>query len=196
MRSTARRTALFLSPSIRMSVQRLHDFPALPESCSSTEGTIMTQSQFSQTTRQNLADVIIDAKIRKNLTFEQINEGTGLSLAFVTAALLGQHPLPADAAKVVADKLDLDEGAIRLLQSIPVRGSIPGGVPTDPTIYRFYEMVQIYGSTLKALVHEKFGDGIISAINFKLDIKKVDDPEGGSRAVITLDGKYLPTKPF
>jgi cyanate lyase len=179
-----------------MSVQHLHDFPALPESCSSTEGTIMTQSQFSQTTRQNLADVIIDAKIRKNLTFEQINEGTGLSLAFVTAALLGQHPLPADAAKVVADKLDLDEDAIRLLQSIPVRGSIPGGVPTDPTIYRFYEMVQIYGSTLKALVHEKFGDGIISAINFKLDIKKVDDPEGGSRAVITLDGKYLPTKPF
>lgn len=156
----------------------------------------MTQSQFSQTTRQNLADVIIDAKIRKNLTFEQINEGTGLSLAFVTAALLGQHPLPAAAAKVVADKLDLDEGAVRLLQSIPVRGSIPGGVPTDPTIYRFYEMVQIYGSTLKALVHEKFGDGIISAINFKLDIKKVDDPEGGSRAVITLDGKYLPTKPF
>jgi cyanate lyase len=179
-----------------MSVQRPHDFPALPESCSSTEGTIMTQSQFSQTTRQNLADVIIDAKIRKNLTFEQINEGTGLSLAFVTAALLGQHPLPADAAKVFADKLDLDEGAVRLLQSIPVRGSIPGGVPTDPTIYRFYEIVQIYGSTLKALVHEKFGDGIISAINFKLDIKKVDDPEGGSRAVITLDGKYLPTKPF
>jgi len=156
----------------------------------------MTQSQFSQTTRQNLTDVIIDAKIRKNLTFEDINEGTGLSLAFVTAALLGQHPLPADVAKIVAARLDLDEDAVRLLQTIPVRGSIPGGVPTDPTIYRFYEIVQVYGSTLKALVHEKFGDGIISAINFKLDIKKVDDPEGGSRAVITLDGKYLPTKPF
>ena len=156
----------------------------------------MTQSQFSQTTRQNLTDVIIDAKIRKNLTFEDINEGTGLSLAFVTAALLGQHPLPADVAKIVAARLDLDKDAVRLLQTIPVRGSIPGGVPTDPTIYRFYEIVQVYGSTLKALVHEKFGDGIISAINFKLDIKKVDDPEGGSRAVITLDGKYLPTKPF
>ncbi len=85
---------------------------------------------------------------------------------------------------------------MQLLQTIPLRGSIPGGVPTDPTIYRFYEMLQVYGSTLKALVHEEFGDGIISAINFKLDIKKVDDPEGGSRAVITLDGKYLPTKPF
>ncbi|QET05527.1 MULTISPECIES: cyanase [Cupriavidus] len=154
------------------------------------------QSQVTQTTRQNLTDVIIDAKDRKGLTFEQINEGTGLSLAFVTAALLGQHPLPADVAKIVAARLELDDDAIRLLQTIPVRGSIPGGVPTDPTIYRFYEMVQVYGSTLKVLVHEKFGDGIISAINFKLDIKKVEDPEGGHRAVITLDGKYLPTKPF
>jgi len=156
----------------------------------------MTQSQHSQVSRAALTDQIIDTKIRKNLTFEAIIEGTGLSLAFVTAALLGQHPLPADAAKVVADKLELGEDAVRQLQTIPVRGSIPGGVPTDPTIYRFYEMIQIYGSTLKALVHEKLGDGIISAINFKLDIQAVDDPEGGKRAVITLNGKYLPTKPF
>ncbi|NHB93386.1 cyanase [Photorhabdus cinerea] len=156
----------------------------------------MTQSQYSQTPRQILTDAIIDAKTRKNLTFEDIAQGTGLSLAFVTAALLGQHPLPENAAKIVVERLELDEDALRLLQTIPVRGSIPGGIPTDPTIYRFYEMVQVYGSTLKALVHEKFGDGIISAIDFKLDIKKVDDPNGGSRAVITLDGKYLPTKPF
>ncbi|MCA6221445.1 cyanase [Photorhabdus antumapuensis] len=156
----------------------------------------MIQSQYSQTPRHILTDAIIDAKTRWNLTFEDIAQGTGLSLAFVTAALLGQHPLPADAARIVVDRLELDENAFLLLQTIPVRGSIPGSVPTDPTIYRFYEMVQVYGSTLKALVHEKFGDGIISAIDFKLDIKKVDDPNGGSRAVITLDGKYLPTKPF
>jgi len=156
----------------------------------------MRQSQYSQASRQTLTDAVIDAKVRKNLTFEQINEGTGLSLAFVTAALLGQHPLPGHAATVVAERLELGEEAARLLQTIPVRGSIPGGVPTDPTIYRFYEIVQIYGSTLKALVHEKFGDGIISAINFKLDIQKVPDPEGGDRAVITLNGKYLPTRPF
>ncbi|WER50665.1 cyanase [Cupriavidus sp. WKF15] len=156
----------------------------------------MPQSQYNQADRQALTDAIVEAKIRKNLTFEQINEDTGLSLAFVTAALLGQHPLPAEAAKKVADKLELGEDAVQRLQTIPVRGSIPGGVPTDPTIYRFYEIVQIYGSTLKALIHEKFGDGIISAINFKLNIQKVPDPEGGHRAVITLDGKYLPTKPF
>ena len=156
----------------------------------------MSHSQYRQNARAALSDAIIDAKIAKNLTFKQLTEGTGLSIAFVTAALLGQHPLPADVAKVVADRLGLDSDAARGLQTIPMRGSIPGGVPTDPTIYRFYEMVQVYGSTLKALVHEEFGDGIISAINFKLDIKKVDDPEGGHRAVITLDGKYLPTKPF
>lgn len=156
----------------------------------------MTQSLNTQKKREALTDLIIDTKVNKNLTFEEINQNTGLSLAFVTAALLGQHPLPEKAARAVAEKLDLDEEAVRLLQTIPVRGSIPGGVPTDPTIYRFYEIVQIYGSTLKALVHEKFGDGIISAINFKLDIQKVPDPEGGERAIITLDGKYLPTKPF
>lgn len=156
----------------------------------------MIQSQISQTTRLALTDVILLAKARKDLSFAQIAEGTGLREAFVTAALLGQHPLPANAAQVVADTLGLDADAVLLLQTIPVRGSIGNGVPTDPTIYRFYEMIQVYGTTLKALVHEKFGDGIISAINFKLDVKKVEDPDGGSRAVITLDGKYLPTKPF
>jgi cyanate lyase len=156
----------------------------------------MLQSQYSQYPRQALTDAVIDAKMRKNLSWESLAEGTGLSLVYVTAALLGQHPLPADAAKIVGDKLGLDSDDIALLQTIPLRGSIDGGVPVDPTVYRFYEMVQVYGSTLKALVHEQFGDGIISAINFKMDIKKVDDPEGGSRAVITLDGKFLPYKPF
>ena len=156
----------------------------------------MIQSQATQSARQELTEVILAAKARKDLSYAQITEGSGLSEAFVTAALLGQHPLPASAAQVVGEKLGLDAEAIALLQTVPMRGSIEGGVPLDPTIYRFYEMLQVYGTTLKALVHEKFGDGIISAINFKLDIKKVEDPEGGSRAVITLDGKYLPTKPF
>ncbi|KJH67124.1 cyanase [Chromobacterium violaceum] len=154
------------------------------------------QSQCQPAPRQALTDTVIAAKARKRLSFEDINQGTGLSLAYTTAALLGQHALPEAAARLVAERLGLDEDAIALLQAIPLRGSIPGGVPTDPTIYRFYEMVQIYGTTLKALVHEQFGDGIISAINFKLDIRKVEDPDGGHRAVITLDGKYLPTKPF
>jgi cyanate lyase len=156
----------------------------------------MKQSQYNPQPRQALADTIIEAKSRKNLTFEAINEGTGLSVAFTTAALLGQHSLPRDAAKLVAQRLDLDEDAVHLLNAIPSRGSIPGGVPSDPTVYRFYEIVQVYGTTLKALVHEQFGDGIISAINFRIHIQKFEDPEGGSRAVITLDGKFLPYHPF
>jgi cyanate lyase len=156
----------------------------------------MIHSQNTQGPREELTAAIIDAKMRKNLSWQDLAEGTGLSLVFVTAALLGQHPLPAAAAETVSERLGLGQDAVLLLQTIPLRGSIPEGIPTDPTIYRFYEMVQVYGSTLKALVHEQFGDGIISAINFKLDIKKVEDPDGGSRAVITLDGKYLPTKPF
>jgi cyanate lyase len=156
----------------------------------------MVHAQFDPTAREALADAAVMAKITKDLTWAQIAETAGLSTAFVTAAILGQHPLPKESAVAVAQLLDLDDDATTLLQTIPTRGSIPGGVPTDPTIYRFYEMLQVYGTTLKALVHEQFGDGIISAINFKLDVKKVADPDGGERAVITLDGKYLPTKPF
>ncbi len=156
----------------------------------------MIQSQISNTARQALTDTIIAAKAEKNLSFEQIAEGTGLSDVFVTAALLGQHPLPAEAAQKVGETLGLKKDAIILLQAVPLRGSVENNMPTDPTIYRFYEIVQVYGTTLKALVHEQFGDGIMSAINFKMDLKKVADPEGGERVVITLDGKFLPYKPF
>jgi len=156
----------------------------------------MVHAQFDNTAREALAVRAVEAKVRKDLSWGEIAAAGGLSVAFVTAAVLGQHPLPKASAEAVSELLGLDGDDAVLLQTIPVRGSIPGGIPTDPTIYRFYEMVQVYGTTLKALVHEEFGDGIISAINFKLDVKKVADPEGGERAVITLDGKYLPTKPF
>ncbi len=155
----------------------------------------MAQSHPDARSRQALTDAIIEAKIRKGLTFEALNEGTGLSLAFTTAALLGQHALPEHAAKLVAERLELGDDAVRLLQTVPLRGSIPGGVPTDPTIYRFYEVLQVYGSTLKALIHEKFGDGIMSAIDFRLDVRKVEAPEG-DRVVVTLDGKFLPMRTY
>ncbi|WP_344071049.1 cyanase [Streptomyces crystallinus] len=156
----------------------------------------MQHAQFDPAARQALAVTAVEAKLRKDLSWQRIADVTGLSVAFVTAAVLGQHALPADAAKAVAELLGLDDEAAMLLTTIPTRGSLQGGTPTDPTIYRFHEMLQVYGTTLKALVHEQFGDGIISAINFRLDVRKVADPEGGERAVITLDGKYLPTKPF
>jgi cyanate lyase len=156
----------------------------------------MVHAQFDPQARQQLTLQAVEAKTLRNLTWQELADAAGLSVAFVTAAILGQHPLPEDAAKAVTELLGLDQDAALLLQTVPMRGSIPDRIPTDPTIYRFYEIVQVYGTTFKALVHEQFGDGIISAINFKLDVKKVEDPEGGHRAVITLDGKYLPTKPF
>jgi cyanate lyase len=156
----------------------------------------MVHTQLDPAARQALAITAVEAKTRKDLTWQQVADAAGLSVAYVTAAVLGQHALPEHSARAVVELLDLDEDAVTLLRAVPTRGSIPGGVPTDPTIYRFYEMIQVYGTTLKALVHEQFGDGIISAINFKLDIRKEADPEGGERAIITLNGKYLPTKPF
>ncbi|ROV65999.1 cyanase [Streptomyces globisporus] len=156
----------------------------------------MVHAQLDPTAREALAARAVAAKTLKDLSWQQIADASGLSVAYTTAAVLGQHPLPEASAKAVAELLGLDDDAAVLLQTIPVRGSMPNRIPTDPTMYRFYEMLQVYGTTLKALVHEQFGDGIVSAINFRLDVKKVEDPEGGERAVITLDGKYLPTKPF
>ncbi|AMP16699.1 cyanase [Collimonas pratensis] len=156
----------------------------------------MQQANVYQDNRVALTSRVIAAKALQDLSWKQLAEGTGLSVAYVTAALLGQHALPKAAAEVVCRHLGFEPEAAAELQMIPLRGSIPGGIPTDPTIYRFYEMLQIYGTTLKMLVHEELGDGIISAINFKLDLKRVEDPDGGSRAVITLDGKFLPNKPY
>jgi cyanate lyase len=156
----------------------------------------MLLSQVSQSARERLTEVANASKAAKGLSWKAIAQGTGISVVFVTAAVLGQHPLPKEAAEIVGQRLGLDEDAVRLLQSVPMRGSFPNGVPTDPTIYRLYEIVQVYGPTLKALFHEDFGDGIMSGINFKVKIDKVEDPDGGYRAVITLDGKYMPTKPF
>jgi cyanate lyase len=156
----------------------------------------MTQVQVTQTARKALTEAVIQSKAEKRLTWTAIAANSGLSREFVTAALLGQHPLPASAAEAVGETLALSANEIELLKAIPIRGSFPDGVPTDPTMYRFYEIIQVYATTLKSLVHEDFGDGIISAINFKLKLEKREDPEGGHRCVITLDGKYLPTKPF
>ena len=101
--------------------------------------------------------------------------------------------MSAEKADAVGDLLDLDPEVTEALQEIPLRGSLDSDVPTDPTIYRIHEITQVYGTTIKALIHEEFGDGIMSAINFKMDIEKVEDPEG-ERVRITYEGKFLPYK--
>jgi cyanate lyase len=156
----------------------------------------MLQTQVSPSARLQLAEIAVANKAARGLSWKAVAEGTSLSVAFVTAAVLGQHPLPKAAAKIVGQRLGLDADQVLLLETVPMRGSLPTAIPTDPTVYRFYEIVQVYGPTLKALIHEEFGDGIMSAINFRVNIEKVEDPEGGHRVVVTLNGKYLPAKPF
>ncbi len=94
-------------------------------------------------------------------------------------------------ATAAASMLELDDGVRQALQLQPTRGALETAVPVDPTMYRFYEVLQVYGPTIKELIHEEFGDGIMSAINFQLDVSRVPDP-AGDRVVVTLNGKFLP----
>ncbi|WP_280339819.1 cyanase [Nocardia neocaledoniensis] len=135
------------------------------------------------------ADLVVAARIRKGLTWAAIAESLGAPLVWTTAALLGQHPMTAEQAAAVCALLDLDETVAESLRLQPSRGADPAQL-ADPTIYRLVEAVSVYGPALKALIHEEFGDGIMSAINFNIDIARRPDPDG-DRVVITLDGKFL-----
>ena len=142
-------------------------------------------------TKKEAAEAVRAAKARLKVTWAQLAEAIDRPLAWTTAALLGQHPMTADQADAAVALLDLSDDVREALQLLPTRGSLDAPVPTDPTIYRFYEVLQVYGPTIKELIHEEFGDGIMSAINFRLDVARVPDP-AGNRVVVTLDGKFLP----
>ncbi len=142
-------------------------------------------------TREEATELILEAKNEKGLTFEAIAGKVGRHKVWTTAALFGQHPMSAEEATTVVDLLDIDPEVAGALQQFPMRGSLETDVPTDPTIYRIHEITQVYGTTIKALIHEEFGDGIMSAINFNMDIERVEDPKG-DRVKITYEGKFLP----
>jgi cyanate lyase len=141
--------------------------------------------------RQDVTELVLEAKRAEGLSFAELAHRTGTDRVWCTAALLGQHPLSTEQAAQVAEQLHLPAEAADALQEIPLRGSLPTVPPADPTIYRLQEIVQVYGTTIKALIHEDFGDGIMSAINFNMAIDRVEHPEG-ARIRITLEGKYLP----
>jgi cyanate lyase len=141
-------------------------------------------------TKKAAAQSVVEAKIRLGLTWAQLADAIDGPLAWTTSALLGQHPMSAAQADTVAGVLELGPDVVAALRAQPTRGALDEPVPTDPTIYRFYEVLQVYGPTIKELIHEKFGDGIMSAINFRIDVDRRDDP-GGERVVVTLDGKFL-----
>jgi cyanate lyase len=142
-------------------------------------------------TRNETTEQILAAKQEKGLTFAAIAQAVGRHPVWVTSALLGQATMEAGEAEKAAAILGLGPDVVKSLQEVPARGSLGQAVPVDPAIYRLYEILQVYGTTIAALIHEMFGDGIMSAIDFEMDIKKRESPKG-DRVVITLDGKYLP----
>ena len=142
-------------------------------------------------TRDEITEQVVAARVAKGLTWHALADAIGRPVVWTTAALLGQHPIPAEQAKVLAEMLGLDATVVPVLATAPMRGGLPTAVPTDPTIYRFYEVLQVYGGAIKELIHEQFGDGIMSAINFSVEVEKKPHP-AGDRVVVTFDGKFLP----
>ncbi len=146
-------------------------------------------------TRNEVTELIITHKLRKQLTWPQLADAIGMSKEWTTAALMGQMTLSAEEAGKIGALLDLPAEAVEQLQVVPYKGSLPTAVPTDPLLYRFYELINVYGTSIKALIHEEFGDGIMSAIDFSMDIQREADPKG-DRVKIMLNGKFLPYKRY
>jgi len=145
--------------------------------------------------KEQLAAKIKTIKKQKKLTWKHIAEAVGMSAVWTTAACLGQMSMEPHHAEKAAKLLGLSDAEKELLTEIPYRGSLPTAVPTDPLIYRFYELVQVYGTTWKALIEEEFGDGIMSAIDFDMAIERQPDPKG-DRVRLTMSGKFLPYKRY
>ncbi|MEP6791271.1 MAG: cyanase [Ramlibacter sp.] len=145
--------------------------------------------------RNDITEKIIATKVSKDLQWGDIAAKVGQSKEWTTALCLGQMTATPEQAKVLGDIFSLTEEEQKWLRVAPYKGSLPTQVPTDPLIYRWYEIVNVYGSTLKELIHEEFGDGIMSAIDFSMDIKREADPKG-DRVNVLLSGKFLPYKTY
>ena len=146
--------------------------------------------------RDELTCKILSIKRAKGMTWKTIvAEIGGGSAVYVTAAMMGQMKLRPEQSERAAALFGLDAEEQALLQEIPYRGSLPTLIPTDPLIYRFYELVQVYGTTWKELIQDEFGDGIMSAIDFDMAIERQPDLKG-DRVKLTLSGKFLPYKEY
>ena len=143
-------------------------------------------------TKSEMKSAILAAKKARGMTWEALAGTVGLSPEFTCSACLGMNSLGGDKATACADALGLGPDVAAALQECPMK-TWDQTVPTDPLIYRFYEITGVYGETIKELIHEKFGDGIMSAIDFTLNVDKQEDPKG-DRVVVTMNGKFLPYK--
>ncbi len=145
--------------------------------------------------RDQVTEHIVSNKVRLGIQWSDVANEVGLSKEWVTAACLGQMAMEKAHAEIVGRIFELSDEEVAWLQIVPYKGSIPTAVPTDPLIYRWYEVVNVYGTTIKELIHEEFGDGIMSAIDFSMDIQREPDPKG-DRVNVVLSGKFLPYKTF
>lgn len=145
--------------------------------------------------RLDVTEKIIATKVAQGLKWSDVAEKVGLSKEWVTAGCLGQMTFDAKQAKVIAKTFGLTAEAEKWLQVVPYKGSLPTSVPTDPLIYRFYELISVYGTTFKELIHEEFGDGIMSAIDFKMDLTR-EPNDAGDRVNIVMSGKFLSYKTY
>ena len=146
--------------------------------------------------RADVTEKILSAKRLKGLSWEEIATGIGgASKIVVTAACMGQMKMTAEQAGKASELFGLDREETLLLQEVPYRGSLLQVPPTDPLIYRFYELVQVYGTTWKELIQEEFGDGIMSAIDFDMTLERQPDQKG-DRVKIGMSGKFLAYKTY
>jgi cyanate lyase len=141
-------------------------------------------------TKSEMTSAILAAKKRKKLSWETLAANVGMGAVWTTSACLGQNSAPAEVAGKIARALGLPAAIAEALTEFPMKGDTKA-VPTDPLLYRFHEINLVYGQTIKELINEKFGDGIMSAIDFSMDLERVEDPKG-ARVKITMNGKFLP----
>jgi cyanate lyase len=145
--------------------------------------------------RAEVTKKILSAKVANKMTWKHIANSIGQSKEWTTAAMLGQMTLNAQQANVAKELFNLSDEETAWLQIVPYKGSLATQVATDPLIYRWHEIVSVYGTTIKELIHEEFGDGIMSAIDFSMDIQREADPKG-DRVHVVLSGKFLPYKSY
>jgi cyanate lyase len=145
--------------------------------------------------RNQVTQKIISTKVARGLRWTELAKEFGQSKEWTTAALLGQMTFNRQQADKAQQLFSLTDEEAAWLQIVPYKGSLASAVPTDPLIYRWYEIVSVYGTTIKELIHEEFGDGIMSAIDFSMDIQREADPKG-DRVQVVLSGKFLPYKSY
>ena len=171
-------------------------YPMIPDPCTIKKQPAPSKLPVTDlcSNREEVTCMLLVAKQHQGLTFEEIAKHIGGSKEWVAAAMLGQASMCREDAMGLTTLLKVDPFIAEVLQEPPMRGSLDRKIPVDPLIYRFYEILQVYGTTFKSVINELFGDGIVSAIDLKIHIDKKQDPEDpkGERVVITLDGKFLP----